>query len=340
MPEIISTSTRRKVITLGEVMMRLSCPGQGRFTQADSFDVIYAGSEANIAAALAGWNIPAAHITAFPDHDLGTAATNYLRQFGVDTQYIRYQPGRLGIYFLESGASIRSPKIIYDRFNSCFANVNPTQFDWSEIFRDATWFHYSGITPAISQAAADVCLEAVKMARKKGVTVSGDINYRRNLWQYGKAVREIMPELIKHTDVIVAGITDFDNCLGIADETFESTCEKVVRQYKDIRKIFTSIRKTVSASHNMFGAMLWNGKKTIEAKTYDLIPIVDRVGTGDAFMAGYIFGAINQFDDQRALEFATAAGALKHTIEGDVTTCSVEEIVALMEGENVGKLLR
>jgi 2-dehydro-3-deoxygluconokinase len=320
--------------------MRLSTPGQGRFTQSDSFNVIYAGAEANVAAALSGWGVPSAHVTCFPDHDLGTAATSYLRQFGVDMQHVVYQPGRLGVYFLESGASVRSPKIVYDRFDSCFANLDPTQFDWTEIFREAAWFHWSGITPAISQAAADLCLAAVKMAKRKGVTVSGDINYRRNLWQYGKSAREIMPELIKHTDVVVAGITDFDNCVGIADATFEKTCEKVVRQYKDIRRVFTSVRGTVSASHNTFGGILWNGKRLIESKTYDLIPIVDRVGTGDAFMAGYIYGALKEFDDQRTLEFATAAGAMKHTIEGDVSTCSVEEIIALMEGENVGKLLR
>ncbi len=321
-------------------MMRLSSPGQARFTQSHSFNVIYAGSEANVAAALAWWGVPAAHVTCFPDHDLGKAATQYLTQFGVDTKYIVYQPGRLGVYFLESGASLRSPKIIYDRFDSCFAKLNPDDFDWDEIFRDTAWFHWSGITPAISQAAADVCLRALRVARKKGITISGDINYRRNLWQYGKTVRDVMPELIRHTDVVVAGITDFENCVGISDSTFESTCEKVVRSYKQIRQVVTSIRGTIDASHNTISAQMWNGKRLTVAKEYDLIPIVDRVGTGDAFMAGFIYGSLQKFSDQETLEFAAAACAMKHTIEGDVNTTTVQEILDLMEGENVGKLLR
>jgi 2-dehydro-3-deoxygluconokinase len=331
---------QKKVVTFGEVMMRLSPLGQARFTQASRFDVLYAGSEANVAASLSSFGIPSAHITCFPGHDLGKAAVAQLRQYGVDMDHTVYKDGRIGIYFIEHGASIRSPKIIYDRFESSFANLDPADFDWSRILKDTQWFHWSGITPAISQSAANACLDAITMARKAGVMISGDINYRRNLWQYGKRATDIMPALIELSDVVIAGVTDFENCLEISDRTFETTCEKVAKAYPNIQKVASTVRETVSASHNRISGILWSKKQLHHAQTYDLNPIVDRVGAGDAFMAGLIYGLQQKRDDQQALEFATAACALKHTIEGDVNTASVEEVETLVKGENIGKLLR
>jgi 2-dehydro-3-deoxygluconokinase len=321
-------------------MMRLSTPGFARFTQVDSFNVLYAGSEANVASSLSHYGISAAHITRFPDNDLGHAATQSLRRYGVDTQYIIYGEERMGVYFLENGSMQRASRIVYDRFNSAFAHIKPGMIDWETVLKDATWFHWTGITPAISQGAADVCYEAIQVARKNNVTVSGDINYRRNLWQYGKTAREIMPALIESSDVIVAGITDMENCVGITGEKFEVACSAFKKSYPNIKKVTTTERISISSSHNKLKGLLWNGKELMVSKEYDLTHIVDRVGAGDAFMAGLIYGMLHKKDDLSTIEFATAAGAFKHSVEGDVNVASVDEIDALVKGENIGKLLR
>ncbi|MBX2894692.1 MAG: sugar kinase [Cyclobacteriaceae bacterium] len=330
----------KKVISLGDVMMRLSTPGHARFVQAENFQVRYAGSEANVTAALAGWGIPSAHITRFPENDFGRAATEALRKSGVDTTHILYGPERLGVYFLENGAMQRASRIVYDRFDSAFSFIKPGMINWNEIMQQACWLHWSGITPALSQGAADVCLQAIESARKHHVPVSGDINYRRNLWQYGKQPLEIMPALISMSDMIVGGVTDFENCLGISAKDFESACKTVMKANPAVKKIATTTRESISSSHNKISAQLFNGKSLLKAKTYDLTHIVDRVGAGDAFMAGLIYGALQAMSDVDTLEFATASCALKHAIEGDVNLCSVEEIEALVRDENVGKLLR
>ncbi|MFZ6011603.1 MAG: sugar kinase [Bacteroidota bacterium] len=333
---------KKTVVTIGEIMMRLSVPNWGRFTQSNNFNVVYAGSEANVAASLVNFGIPAAHITRFPDNDLGVAATQNLRRYGVDTQHILYSTDereRMGIYFLENGAMQRSSKIIYDRFNSAFANISPGVVDWQKIFQNAAWLHWSGITPAISQGAADVCLEALQAARKQGVTISGDINYRRNLWQYGKSARDIMPGLIELTDIVIAGATDIENCTGLADDSFERACVKLLKKFP-VKKVATTVRESISSSHNKISAMLWDGKKLWQSKAYDLTHIVDRVGAGDAFMAALIYGWLTAKDDHQTLEFATAACAWKHSVEGDVNLSTSMEIEALVKGENVGKLLR
>jgi 2-dehydro-3-deoxygluconokinase len=331
---------KHRVITFGEIMMRLSTPGFARFTQVDSFNVLYAGSEANVASSLSHFGISAAHVTRFPENDLGHAATRSLRKDGVDTQYILYGDERIGVYFLENGAMQRASRIIYDRFNSAFAHVKPGMLDWEFILKDASWFHWTGITPAISQGAADVCREAITIARKNNVTISGDINYRRNLWQYGKTAREIMPGLIEYTDVIVAGITDMENCVGVSGESYESACVSFKRAYPNVKTIVTTERTSISSSHNKLKGILWNSKGLIQSREYDLTHIVDRVGAGDAFMAGLIYATLQQKDDAATIEFATAAGAFKHSVEGDVNTATAEEIEALVKGENVGKLLR
>lgn len=328
------------VVTFGEVMMRLSCENHGRLRQARSFDVLYVGSEASVASSLALSGVPAAHVTCLPDDDLGAAAAGSLAHYNVDTSHIIFSKGRIGVFFLENGASLRAPKIIYDRFESAFAKLDPTQFNWKSILADAQWFHWSGITPAISAPAAQACLDAVRTASAMGITVSGDINYRRNLWQYGKTPRDIMPEIISHSEVLVAGITDLENCLGISGATWEEACRNAARQYPNIRKVAATSRKTLTASHNILSGMLWNGSEMLTTREFDLQPIVDRVGAGDAFMAGFIFASISGKADQAVIDYATASGAMKHTIEGDVNVASVKEITALLEGENIGKLLR
>jgi 2-dehydro-3-deoxygluconokinase len=329
-----------KVVTFGEVMMRLSAPSFSRFTQASQWGVLYAGSEANVASSLSLFKLPAEHVTRFPANDFGKAAVQSLNKYGVNTDHIIYGEERMGIYFLENGAMQRSSKIIYDRFDSAFANIKRGMIDWDDVLKNASWFHWTGITPAVSQGAAAVCLEALVEARKKRITISGDINYRRNLWQYGKRANEVMPELIEHTDLIIGGPIDFENCLAITGNSFEKVCEQVMKSYPSVKKITFTHRESISSSHNKISAVLWNGKELLSSKEYDLTHIVDRVGAGDAYMAGLIYGWMMGMDDQQTIEFAIAASALKHGMEGDVNLSTVEEVTALVKGENIGKLLR
>ncbi len=328
-----------KVVTFGEIMLRFSTQAFSRFTQSTAFNVTYAGAEANVAVSLAHFGIPSAHVTRFPNNDLGEAATQALKRYGVDTDSIIYGEERMGLYFLENGSMQRASRIIYDRFDSAFANIKKGSIDWNTVLKGASWFHWTGITPAISQAAADVCLEALSAAKKNGLTVSGDINYRRNLWQYGKSAREVMPLLIEYCDVIIAGVTDMENCADISGRTFEKACINFKQRFGNVKKIATTERQSINSSHNKISASLWNGT-LIKSREYDLTHIVDRVGSGDAFMAGFIYSMLNGKDDQQILEFATAASALKHSIEGDVNVVTVAEIENLVKGENVGKLLR
>lgn len=331
--------SKGKVVTFGEVMLRFSTQAFSRFTQATAFDVTYAGAEANVAASAARFEMQAAHVTRFPANDLGMAATEALRKHGVDTSSIIYGEERMGLYFLENGAMQRASRIIYDRFDSAFASIAPGMIDWDRALEGASWFHWTGITPAISQGAADVCLEALTTARKKGIAISGDINYRRNLWQYGKTAGQVMPALIEHCDVVIAGITDMENCASVSGSSYEKACDSFNKRFPNAKRIATTERVSISSSHNRISALLWNGK-LLRSQEYDLTHIVDRVGSGDAFMAGLVYAILNGRNDQDALEFATAASALKHSIEGDVNLSTVEEVDALVKGQNVGKLLR
>ncbi|ERM82720.1 2-dehydro-3-deoxygluconokinase [Rhodonellum psychrophilum GCM71 = DSM 17998] len=329
----------RKIITLGEVMMRLTTPGNERFLQADQFNIVYGGAEANVSVSLAQWGLHAAHVTAFPKNDLGNAAARYLRQTGVDISHVSFNEGRMGLYFLENGAMQRSSKIIYDRFDSAFANFDGEAIDWDNIFEDADWFHWTGITPALSEKAAAMTLKALQVASSKGLMISGDINYRRNLWQYGKGPLDVMPELIQYTNVIVAGLVDFENCMDIKADDYEEACLKTRKNFPNIKYITTTERNSISASHNQLQGWLWNGRELLTSKTYDMTHIVDRVGGGDAYMAGLIYGLLF-YSDQKALEFAVAASVLKHSISGDANLVSLEEVESLVKGEHVGKLLR
>jgi len=329
-----------KIITLGEIMLRLSAPGNARLTQTQSFHVAYGGSEANVAISLSILGLKSEHVTAFPDNDFGVAATQHLRKFGVGTGHIQYNKDRMGVYFLEEGAMQRASRIVYDRFDSAFANIKAGSVKWKEVFKDASWFHWSGITPAISQGAADVCLEAIQTAQKMKITVSGDINYRRNLWQYGKKVRDVMPALIKGTNVVVGGKGDINDSTGIEADSFEDACKKLKAAYPSVKKIFSTNRESISASRNKISGKVFDGKKVHKSKEYDLTHIVDRVGAGDAFMAGLIYGTLTGLSDHKALEFGVAAGVLKHSVEEDVNLASAKEVEALVRDENVGKLLR
>lgn len=330
----------KEVITLGDVMLRLSTPGFLRITQAEAFQVRYAGSEANVSSALAGWQIPARHVTRFPDNDLGRAATESLQRYGVHTQSILYGEERIGIYFLENGSMQRSSRIIYDRYDSAFAAIQPGQVDWDNLMEQASWFHWSGITPALSEGAALVCKEALVAARKYNVPISADINYRRNLWQYGKQAHEVMPELIALSDILVGDVVDFENCLGIVEPDFIKACQRVQQRNPGIKKVAKTVRESISSSHNRIKGVLWTGHQLLESRLYDLTHIVDRVGSGDAFMAGLIAGWLHKQSEQQTLELGVASCALKHSIEGDVNICSWSEVEALVRGENVGKLLR
>lgn len=330
----------KRVVTFGEVMMRLTVPDHGRFAQAGAFKAVFGGSESNVSASLSRFGVNAAHVTAFPDNDLGRRAAQSLMALGVDMRHTRFSEGRLGLYFMENGSMFRSPQIIYDRADSSFARLCPDDFDWSTIMERVDWFHWTGITPAISQNTAEACLSAIKAARKAGAVVSGDINYRRNLWQYGKDAREVMPSLIAHCDLIVAGTTDIFNCLDIAESDFDKACEKVVNLYPSIKTITTTIRETYSADHNSLQGVVWSKEGKNESRVFDLPRIVDRVGTGDAYMAGLIYALMHQKDKKSAVEFATASAAYKHSIEGDVNMATVQDIEQLLKGENLGKLLR
>lgn len=335
-----------KIVTFGEIMMRLSTPGFARFAQAEQFSVRFGGGEANTGIALAQWGIEATHVTRLPDHDIGRMVTAYLRKCGVGTQHIAYGGDRLGLFFLETGAAMRSTKIVYDRFDSAFATLSASDFDWETILQGADWFHWTGITPAISAGAAEACLQAIQTANRLGVKVSGDVNYRRNLWRYGKTVQEVMPELVAGCDVIVCGKGDATDIFGIVpdkqsgDSGFVSCCKQIQGRFPRVKQIITTKRGQLSASHNTLTGRCWNGTDYLETTEVNIPDIVDRVGGGDAFVAGYIYGMLVHQDVRKALDFGVAASALKHTVEGDAALVSVAEVEAVIKGEVGGRIAR
>ena len=329
-----------RTVTFGEIMMRLTTPGHQRFAQAASLGITYGGGEANVAAALAQMGMPAAHVTVFPDNDLGRAAGAFFLKSGVDTTHFHYGPGRLGLYFMETGESLRPSRIVYDRYESAFAHLNPAAFDWPSILAGAGWFHWSGITPAVSASAAQACLDAIQTARTLGITVSADVNYRRVLWQYGKKAGEVMPELVAGCDVIVCTTGDAADIFGIESDDFQEMARQMMQRFPNLKKVIATRRDTISASHNRLTGICFDGTEYTESPTFDLNPIVDRIGGGDAFMAGFIYGTMQYGDTLRALSFATAASALKHMIEGDFNLVTAAEVEQVMQGEVSGRLLR
>jgi 2-dehydro-3-deoxygluconokinase len=335
----------KQVVTFGEIMMRLSPPLNYRFAQTASLEVNYGGGDANVAAGLTGLGVPAAHVTCFPDNDLGRAAAQQFRRLGVDMAHTVFKGDRLGLYFLEVGAGMRASKVVYDRAGSAFDKLNPADFNWGEILKDAGWLHWTGITPAISAATAEATRQAIQAARRLGLTVSADVNYRRNLWQYGQKVQDVMPELVAGCDVVVCSEGDAEDIFGIvpapdANNKFVSVAQQLMARFPQIRQVITTRRKTHSASHNGLKGLLYDSQQFLKTPTYDLNPIVDRIGGGDAFMAGFIYGSLHYDNPQQALTFGVAASALKHTIHGDINQVSVAEVEDIMRGNTSGRLLR
>jgi len=342
-----------KVVTFGEIMLRLAPPGFERFTQARSFNVIYGGGEANVAVSLANYGLDVDYVTRLPANDLGDACEMFLRQYGVGTSKIVRGGDRLGIYFLETGAMQRPSKVIYDRANSSIATIEPGMIDWRSVFADANWFHWTGITPAISENLAAVCLEGAKTAHEMGLTVSCDLNYRSKLWKYGKQPGEVMPDLVQYCDVAIGNEEDAAKVFGIhAPDTdvtsgvvdaakYRTVCEKLVERFPLLKTVAITLRGSLSASHNTWSGILWNKGEIYVAPTYDITHIVDRVGGGDSFMGGLIYG-LNTYTDQPqlALNFAVAASCLKHSIYGDFNMVSVPEVEKLMGGDVSGRVSR
>lgn len=343
----------KKIITFGEIMLRLSPPGFQRFTQARSFDAIYGGGEANVAVSLANFGLPVEYITRLPLNDIGDACLQFIRQFGVKTNYIIRGGERLGIYFLETGASTRGSKVIYDRAQSAISTAELEMFNWEKIFQNARWFHWTGITPAISQNLANLCLEAVKVAKKMNITISTDLNYRSKLWKYGKKPSEIMTELVKYSDIAIGNEEDADKVFGIKasgidvtsgkvdPQKYRQVCEKLMKKFPNLKNIAITLRGSISASRNTWSAVMYDGNQLYFAPKYDITHIIDRVGGGDSFCAGLIYGLLTYENDlQAALNFATAASCLKHTIIGDFNIVSVEEILSIMKGDTSGRVSR
>lgn len=343
----------KKVITFGEIMLRLSPPGKLRFSQAKSFDIIYGGGESNVAVSLANYGVPVEFVTRLPENDIGQCAMMQMRKRGVGTNHIAWGGERLGIYFLETGAVSRGSKVIYDRANSAISQIEKGTIDWEKVFDGAGWFHWTGITPALSQGAADVCLEAIQAANELGVTVSTDLNYRAKLWNYGKEPGEVMPELVEGCDIILGNEEDAEKHFGIHPdsvdvtqgdsveaEAYRATCEALMERFPRAQKVITTLRGSISASHNSWSGVLYNGDEFLEAPTYQITHIVDRVGGGDSFMGGLIYGLLTYDTDQEALEFAVAASCLKHTIYGDANLSTVPEVEKLMKGDASGRVSR
>lgn len=344
-----------KVITFGEIMLRLATPGYLRFSQSKQFEATFGGGEANVAVSLANYGIDAEFVTRLPKNDIAASCVKDLRSYGVGTEHIVYGGDRLGIYFLETGAVARPGKVVYDRAGSSIARIEPGMIDWDKVLDGADWFHWTGITPAISQGAADVCLEAIKAANRLGVTVSCDLNYRKNLWKYGKTASEVMPPLVEGCDVLLGNEEDAEKVLGIKPEGFDVTAtkgeinaaefESVCRQLKTCfpraKKVIITLRGSVNANHNTWGGVLYDGQKLHCSPRYDITHIVDRVGGGDSFMGGLIYGLLTyREDDGKALNFAVAASCLKHTIYGDYNQVTVAEVENLMKGDGSGRVSR
>ena len=345
----------KKVVTFGEIMLRLSPPGFLRFSQTNTMDVVYGGGESNVAVSLANFGIPVSFVTRLPQNDIGQCALMEMRKRGVQTEDIVFGGDRLGIYFLETGAVSRGSKVVYDRAHSAMAEIKPGMIDWKSVFRDAEWFHWTGITPAISQGAADACLEAVKVASEMGLTISTDLNYRAKLWKYGVDSEKIMTELTSYCDIILGNEEDAEKHFGIKPEglditleghevkaeAFRSVCEQMMKKFPKAKKVITTLRGSISASHNTWAGVLYDGGNMFESPQYQITDIVDRVGGGDSFMGGLIYGLLKHpEDDQTALNFAVAASCLKHTIKGDANLVSIEEVEKLMGGDASGRVAR
>lgn len=339
----------QKVITLGEIMLRLSTPGYERFVQSDSFDVTYGGGEANVAAALCNYGLNGVFVSKVPDNPIGQSAINHLRRYGVNTEFVARGGSRLGIYYLESGASMRPSQVVYDRAGAAIAEAEISEFDFDKIFEGAVWFHTTGITPALSDKAAELTLAALKAAKSKGITTSIDLNYRKKLWSREKA-KKIMSELCRYVDVCIGNEEDAETTLGFKAADSDVTKGKLnLEGYKDVfrqmnkefgfKYIASTLRESHSASDNGWSAFVYDGNEFHHTRHYD-IRIVDRVGGGDSFASGFIYGLVSNMDFKQAAEFGAAASALKQTIPGDLNHATLKEVTTLMNGDASGRVQR
>ena len=339
----------KKVVTFGEIMLRLAPEGYYRFVQATSFGATYGGGEANVAISLANYGCDAAFVTKLPSHEIGQSAVNKLREFGVDTSKIVRGGNRIGIYYLEKGASQRPSKVIYDRAHSSIAEASPSDFNWNAIFDGVSWFHFTGITPALGDTASEICLQAVKTAKEKGLTVSCDLNYRKNLWSKEKAGK-VMSTLTPYIDLCIANEEDAADVFGIHAKNSDITSGAISHDgYKEVAKelatkfgfkyVAITLRESISANDNNWAAMFYTGGEYYFSKKYP-VHIVDRVGGGDSFGAGLIYGCLQDFAPQKSLEFAVAASCLKHTVEGDFNLVSIDEVKKLAGGDGSGRVQR
>ena len=347
-----------KAVTFGEIMMRLNPEGYLRFVQANSFEVSYAGGEANVAVSLANYGVDAAFVSKVPAHEIGQCVVNELRRYGVDTKYLLRGGPRLGVYYCEKGASQRASKVIYDRAGSSIATAKAEEFDWDSIFEGADWFHWTGITPALGGEMPEACLQACKAAKEKGGTVSCDLNFRKKLWNYGCTAAEVMQPLVQYSDVIFGAEPEYQEILGIqpvgfravdtADVSFESDLpsfekfgQEVERLVPRCQKVFLELRNSITSNHNVLAAVLYSDGTLKHTGIYDIEHETDRVGAGDAFVGGMIYGLITYPDDDRkALDFALAASALKNTVYGDFNLVTVDEVESLMNGNTSGRVSR
>ena len=342
-----------KVVTFGEIMLRLKSPGYERLMQSPALEATFGGGEANVCVSLAYYGMETAYVTVLPNNDLGAACLRELRGFGVDVSNVVSKAGRMGIYFMETGAVQRPSKVIYDRAGSAICEAKVGDIDWAKAFAGATWFHITGITPAISQSASELSLEAAKTAKEMGLHVSCDLNYRKNLWKYGVRADEFMPELVKYVDTIIANEEDFQKSLGLKAESagevesgelnidqYKAIAALAMETYPNVKRVAITLRESKSANHNDWSACLYNGKDFFLSRKYSITDIVDRVGGGDSFGGGLIYGLNHYGDEKTALEFAVAASCLKHTISGDFNRVTAPEVEALMKGSGSGRVQR
>lgn len=338
-----------KVVTFGEMLLRLSTERHLRFSQAESFKSTYAGGEFNVSVSLANFGVDTEFVTRLPDNDIGQCALMEMRKCNVGSAHVLLGGDRLGIYFLETGAGTRGSKVVYDRSYSSLSTIQPGMVDWKMVFKGATWFHWSGVTPAVSESAAQVCLEAIKVAHELGLTISSDLNYRSKLWKYGFEPHQIMPELLKYSNVILGDLDTAFFMLGKEQvnpdyqntESLPALYDVLFKECPLLEMVATTLRYSVSASHQKIGGVLYNGKELLSAAIREVTPVVDRVGSGDAFMGALIYGLLNlKRDEQKALNMAVAACCLKHTISGDYNLATQEEIEKLVSGDSSGKVIR
>ena len=341
----------KRYIAFGEIMLRLKPPGFERFLQSPKFEATFGGGEANVAVALARFGLNVAYVSVIPDNAIGDSCIREIRKHGIDTSFIIRNGERLGIYFIETGVAQRPSKVIYDRSHSSIAEAGRGDIDWEEVFQGASWFHITGITPALSSSAAELTLEALKKAKQKGLTISCDLNFRKKLWNYGRPAPEVMGELMNYVDIAIGNEEDCQKSLGVKVEVnvesgkleiekYRKLTNSLLERYPNLQKIGITLRESHSASYNGWSAVLNTRADFITSRKYEIHDIVDRVGSGDVFSAGLIYGLTNLKDDEQALRFAVAASCLMHSIPGDLPLLTVDEVMALAGGEASGRIQR